>query len=152
MRPLSAFTVVAVLVIGAAACTGTHGVATTRIRRDPRLITHEDILRSGAVDAFDAVRRAHTNLAISEARGQYALNHEVQVTSRGRSSLTLSPQILLVVDNVMRLDVTSLHDIPADNIEWIHILTAMEATPFYGSDGGNGAIIVQTRIPRADSN
>lgn len=116
-------------------------------RRDPNLITHEDIVRSGANDAFEALRLAHTNISLSESRGQFTLSRKVQATSRGRSSFELSPQMLLVVDEVQRLDVSALHEIPAANVAWIRVMSAMEATPLYGTEGGNGAIVVRTRIP-----
>ena len=147
MRLLSSFAAGALVILGASACARQHPAGMSKLRAEPNLITHDDIVRSGALNAFDAVRRAHTFLSISEDRGQYALAQGVRVTSRGRTSLVLNPQILLVVDNVPRLDVASLRDIPADNVAWIRVLTSMEATPIYGTDGGNGAIVVRTRIP-----
>lgn len=147
MRRLLTLAAWVLLAAGTSACARTRRARTAGLHDDPNLITHADIVRSGAVTAFDAVRRAHTFLSISESRGQYALTHDVQITSRGRSSLVLNPQILLVVDNAMRLDVASLRDIPADNVAWIRVMTSLEATPIYGTDGGNGAIVVRTRIP-----
>jgi hypothetical protein len=135
-----------VLLVATACVSGNHR-AGTGPRTDPNLITREDIVRSGAKDAFEALRLAHTNITLSEGRGQMTLARQVQATSRGRSSLVLSPQMLLVVDGASRLDVSSLREIPADNVAWIRVMTAMEATPLYGTEGGNGAIVVRTRIP-----
>ncbi|HWE42684.1 MAG TPA: hypothetical protein VG432_09270 [Gemmatimonadaceae bacterium] len=104
-------------------------------------------MRTGATDAFEALRLANTHISLSEVRGQMTLTRDVQATSRGRSSLVLSAQMLLVVDDVQRLSVAALHEIPADNIAWIRVLTSLEATPLYGTEGGNGAIVVRTRIP-----
>ena len=153
MRQITSLAVTCCLLgAGVAGCATSHLEVRPASWHDPRLITRADIVRSGAVDAFDAVRLAQTHLAMSEARGQYTITRAVQATSRGRSSLTVSPQVLLVIDNIMRLELTSLHEIPADNIESIRVLSAMEATPLYGTDGGNGAIIIQTRIPESGSN
>jgi hypothetical protein len=145
MHRLSWFAAGALLTINA--CASSHSRSTSSPRHDPNLITREDIVRSGARDAFEALRLAHTNITLSEARGQMTLARDVEATSRGRSSLLLSPQMLLVVDDVQRLSVSALHEIPADNVEWIRVMTSLEATPLYGTEGGNGAIVVRTRIP-----
>jgi hypothetical protein len=147
MRQLSRFGASALLAISVSACVSTPSRRPSAPPHDPNLITREDIVRSGATDAFEALRLAHTTVSLSEQRGQMTLAHEVQATSRGRSSLTLSPQMLLVVDDVLQLNVSTLHEIPADNIAWIRVLSSMQATPLYGTDGGNGAIVVRTRIP-----
>jgi len=147
MRQLTGITVGALLAANVCACATVHRESVAKPRRDPNLITREDIVRSGATDAFEALRLANTHVSLSEARGQMTLTHQVQATSRGRSSLLLSAQMLLVVDDVQRLDVSALHEIPADNVAWIRVLTSLEATPIYGTEGGNGAIVVRTRIP-----
>ena len=147
MRQLSSIAARALLVASVSGCASAHHGAGSTARRDPNLITREDIVRSGATDAFEALRLANTHISLSEARGQMTLTRDVQATSRGRSSLVLSAQMLLVVDDVQRLSVAALHDIPADNVAWIRVLTSLEATPLYGTEGGNGAIVVRTRIP-----
>jgi outer membrane cobalamin receptor len=112
-------------------------------RHDARLITREDIERSGAVDAFDALKRAGSYLNVSERKPG-----EVRITERGRSSFLLSPQILLIVDGVTRTNLNVLHDIPAENVEWIRVLTGAEATPQFGTDAANGVLLIATRIPQ----
>jgi outer membrane cobalamin receptor len=107
------------------------------------LITREDIERSGAVDAFDALKRAGSYLNVSERKPG-----EVRITERGRSSFLLSPQILLIVDGVTRTNLNVLHDIPAENVEWIRVLTGAEATPQFGTDAANGVLLIATRIPQ----
>ena len=152
MRQRSGMRVVAVLSIAASlgGCATQQHAVTERGWHDPNLITREDIERTGATNAFDALRRSHTYLSVSEVRGSATITHDFQATSRGRSSFLLSPQVLLVVDDVMRLDVASLREIPADNVAWIRVMTAMQATPIYGTEGGNGAIVVKTRVPQDD--
>lgn len=147
MRQLSTIAAAALLAVNVSACASAHHETDSKPQRDPSLITREDIVRSGARDAFEALRLANTHISLSEGRGQMTLTREVQATSRGRSSFILSPQMLLVVDEVQRLDVAALHEIPADNIAWIRVLTSLQATPLYGTEGGNGAIVVRTRIP-----
>ncbi|MEA2706106.1 MAG: hypothetical protein QOH22_894 [Gemmatimonadaceae bacterium] len=111
-------------------------------RHEARLITREDIQRSGAVDAFDAIKRAGSYLNISERK-----RGDIRITERGRSSFMLSPQILLIVDGVMMTNLNTLHDIRAENLEWIRVMTGAEATPQYGTDAANGVVLVATRIP-----
>lgn len=147
MRQLSSIAASALLAMNVCACASARHETGAKPRHDPNLITREDIVRSGATDAFEALRLANTHISLSEARGQMTLTREVQATSRGRSSLILSAQMLLVVDDVQRLNVSALHEIPADNIAWIRVMTSLEATPIYGTEGGNGAIVVRTRIP-----
>lgn len=150
MRQLSTIAAGVLLAVNVCACARAQSETGARPDHDPNLITREDIIRSGATDAFEALRLAHTMISLSEARGQMTLARDVQATSRGRSSLVLSPQMLLVVDDVLRLDLAALHEIPADNVAWIRVMTSLEATPIYGTEGGNGAIVVKTRIPDED--
>src|ERR1700737_4765889 len=114
----------------------------TGARHEARLITREDIERSGAVDAFDALKRAGSYLNISERK-----RGDVRITERGRSSFLLSPQILLIVDGVLMTNLNVLHEIRAENLDWIRVMTGAEATPQYGTDAANGVVLVATRIP-----
>ena len=121
---------------------GPTAVRSDSTRHDARLITREDIERSGAVDAFDALKRAGSYLNVSERKPG-----EIRITERGRSSFLLSPQILLIVDGVTRTSLNVLHDIPAEHVEWIRVLTGAEATPQFGTDASNGVLLIATRIP-----
>jgi outer membrane cobalamin receptor len=112
-------------------------------RHEARLITRADIERSGAVDAFDALRRAGNYLNITERKPG-----DVRVSERGRSSFLLSPQIMLIVDGVTRQNLNALHEIRAENVEWMRVMTGAEATPQYGTDAANGVLLVATRIPQ----
>ena len=102
MRQLSTIAAAALLAVNVSACASAHHETDSKPQRDPSLITREDIVRSGARDAFEALRLANTHISLSEGRGQMTLTREVQATSRGRSSFILSPQMLLVVDEVQR--------------------------------------------------
>jgi outer membrane cobalamin receptor len=138
MRRLS---IIALTAFAIAACGPT--IHPNAGHHDARLITRDDIERSGAVDAFDALKRAGSYLSVSERK-----RGEVRVTERGRSSFLLSPQVLLIVDGVMMTDLNVLHDIRADNVEWMRVLTGAEATPEYGTDASNGVLLIATRIPQ----
>jgi outer membrane cobalamin receptor len=139
-RVCIAITVAAVTQLGACGPT-LH--PDTAPRHEARLITRADIERSGAVDAFDALRRAGSYLSINDRK-----RGDLRVSERGRGSFLLSPQILLIVDGVMMANLNVLHDIRAENVEWIRVMTGAEATPQYGTDGSNGVLLVATRIPQ----
>lgn len=133
-----------VAVVGQAlgACGPTPLHPETAPRHDARLITRADIERTGAIDAFDALKRAGSYLNVTERK-----RGDVRVSERGRSSFLLSPQILLIVDGVMMQSLNTLHEIRAENVEWMRVMTASEATPEYGTDAANGVLLVATRIP-----
>ena len=109
---------------------------------ESRLITRAEIERSGAADGLEALRRAGSYLSVGERR-----SGDIRASSRGRSSFLISPQIMLVVDEVVMNDLSSLRDIRADRIEWIRIMSGREATPLYGTPAANGVLVVRTRIP-----
>lgn len=114
--------------------------------RDPSLITAEEIGRTGATTAWEALRAAGTFLTLSEGRS----GADARASHRGRSSFLLSAQVLVVIDDVVMVDVAALRDVRADRVYWIRILSGLEATSVYGSAGGNGAIVVKTSIRDSD--
>ena len=130
-----------------ASCTLVIGGCAANLRPPPaprhsaRVITREDIERSGAVDAYEALTRASTFLRLGEQKG------DIRASERGNSSILLSPQILLVVDEVRMLNLNSLRDIRADAVESMSMLSGAEATPLYGTGASNGVLVVRTRIP-----
>lgn len=66
----------------------------------------------------------------------------MQVRVRGGGSITQSNEPLYVVDGVQ---VSSISDIPASNIESIDILKDAASTAIYGARGANGVILVSTK-------
>ena len=61
---------------------------------------------------------------------------------RGGGSITQSNEPLYVVDGVQ---VSSIDDIPADNIESIDVLKDAASTAIYGAAGANGVILITTK-------
>lgn len=110
-------------------------------RHDARLITHEQIEKTGASDALEALKRVGSFLNLSDRK------NNVRASQRGRGSFLLSPQILLVVDGVMMADLNALRTIPAYTVDSMRVMSALEATPVYGTEGSNGVLVVTTRIP-----
>jgi len=110
---------------------------------DGMVITAEHIRRSGAKDAWHALRISGTHLLIREN----AWSDETRTSNRGMGSLILSNQVLVVVDGTHLNGWTFLREVPANTIEFIEILSGPAGTLRYGTPGGNGVIVVKTRTP-----
>ena len=67
---------------------------------------------------------------------------ELFIRVRGGGSITQSNSPLFVVDGVA---VSSIDDIPADNIESIDVLKDASSTAIYGARGANGVILITTK-------
>ncbi|MGH7476388.1 MAG: TonB-dependent receptor [Longimicrobiales bacterium] len=132
------------IMVGVAAlvsCSSRSGPPDDGLEPGGLVITREEIDASGARDAFEVVERTITHLQIQRTRGGVP----PRVTHRGIDTFNLSPQILVVVDGSrVRSVVGDLRAIPAESIEFIQILSDREATLRFGSDGGNGVIVVRT--------
>ncbi len=70
----------------------------------------------------------------------------MSVRIRGGGSITQSNEPLYVVDGVQ---VGSISDIPADNIESMDVLKDAASTAIYGARGANGVILVTTKSAKA---
>lgn len=112
------------------------------------MITRDQIQRSRAVNALEALERARTHLDIRWTRQ----GAPPSITYRGRDSLVQDGDILVVVDGTPTIEAARvLQDIDAQHIEFMKVLTAREATPRYGMLAGNGVVYVRTlsyvRVP-----
>lgn len=66
----------------------------------------------------------------------------MSIRVRGGGSITQSNDPLYVVDGIQ---VSSIDDIPADNIESIDVLKDAASTAIYGARGANGVILITTK-------
>lgn len=69
-------------------------------------------------------------------------NASISIRVRGGGSVSQSNEPLFVVDG---FPVSSINDIPADQIESIDVLKDASSTAIYGARGANGVIIVTTK-------
>ncbi len=72
---------------------------------------------------------------------------EVSIRVRGGGSVTQSNDPLFVVDG---FPVSSISDIPADQIESIDVLKDASSTAIYGARGANGVILITTKGAKTD--
>ena len=108
-----------------------------------RVITAEDIERSGATNAWDALRECGAPVSLREDWN----GEPSQLQSRrGRSSIIIrhSDTPLVVVDGTRLVDFRSLKQIAAHSIFQIRILSGIEGTVYEGTNAGGGVIIVHT--------
>lgn len=113
---------------------------------DGPIITREEIGQSGARDGWEALRLGATHLNFQYARQGSA----VRVTHRGVGSFLIDPQVLLVVDGTHMQSLSVLETIPAENIDYIQILSARVGVLKYGTGAGNGVIVVKTGVPPSE--
>ncbi len=71
---------------------------------------------------------------------------EISIRVRGGGSISQSNEPLYVVDG---FPVSSLSDIPGDQIENITVLKDASSTAIYGARGANGVILVTTKGAKA---
>lgn len=71
---------------------------------------------------------------------------EMKIRVRGGTSITQSNDPLYIVDG---FTVSSIADVPADQIASIDVLKDASSTAIYGARGANGVVIITTKSPKA---
>ncbi len=136
-RPIVAF----LLLMSLGGC-GTLQTANIRSPVQPgRLITADEIEKSGATDAWEVLRKTGTYLSFRESYS----GAPVRMTRRGRSSIYLDDTPVVIVDGVRLIDFRALQQIRAQAISTVRILTGVEATAWHGNSAGGGAIVIETK-------
>jgi len=121
--------IVLVLILAAGACASPRSAPT--VRRNPSIITQDEIVASLASDAYDAILKLRTSFLAT--RGPTSL----------RSSESAMPAVF--VDGMEYGPISSLAQIPASNILEIRLLRSWEATTIYGTGYMAGVIAITTR-------
>lgn len=103
-----------------------------------RLITAEQIQRSGARTAWDVLERQPGLLRMGAG---YATSY--RAVPGGPSS----GEPLLLVDGARMTDLGALRQIPAESVQSIEYLSAVNAPTIRGPGSANGVIIVRTAPP-----
>jgi outer membrane cobalamin receptor len=131
-------------ILALAACASSQHRGGQRVYTPPgeKLILADEISKSGARNAWEAIKRTPTFLSTMEnGRGE-----PTRLWRRGRGSIVLRETPVVVVDGVIASDLSALSSIPAEQIAWIRVLTGAAGTARFGSQGGAGAIMIQTRL------
>ena len=129
------------LAAGSIAAAGCGHNVHQRIYQPPgeQLILRDEIVQSGAVDAWDVVRRLTNMSTTTTIAGEPS-----RMYRRGHGSIVIRETPLVIVDGVTAHDMGVLADVRADQIAWMRVLTGTAGTTRYGASAGAGAVIVQT--------
>jgi len=145
-RQWSLFTVALAMVL--AACSRATQTAQDDVLLTPdgrRIVTQQAIEHSGARTAWDALQRTVPFFAFQDnSRGGPA-----RVDHRGRSSIVLRDQPMILVDGVEINDFTVLGSMPASDVFEIEVLTGIDATTYYGTGATKGVIRIWTKTTPA---
>jgi outer membrane cobalamin receptor len=107
-----------------------------------RIITEKAIEHSGARTAWDALQRTVPFFNFNDGnRGRPA-----RVDHRGRSSILLRDQPLIILDGIEMNDFSVLGSMPASDLFEIEILTGIDATTYYGTNATKGVIRLWTKV------
>ena len=115
------------LATAVAACSSTGGTAGPR--RDPNLITAEELTEYATLSALDVVRRLRPRWLTGRGQGSGGMNR---------------PQVLQDGARLGDPD-NALRSIAVSDIESIRYLNASDATMRYGTNFPGGAIVVTSR-------
>lgn len=135
-----AYVLIGTVVIAITGCSA-RPIPAGPIHDRDRVVTAEEIMQSGAKTAWDAIRLTvkHINLQNATAGAPQ------RVVRRGRSSIVLRDEVRILVDDLRIGDVAVLHQIAAAEIALIRVLSGIDATTRYGTNSGDGVILISTR-------
>lgn len=105
-----------------------------------KLITNAEIAATGAHTAWDVLRQHASYLTVDRRDGSPG-----RLQNRGQSSIYLSDGPVVFLDGVRITDVRNLQYLPAQDIETIRIISGIRGTTHYGTNAGNGVVIIQTK-------
>jgi len=132
------------LLLMASACHRTQQPVDQSLHSDDgrRVITADAIEKTGAHTAWEALQRTVPFFTFNNSNNGGA----GRVEHRGRSSIMLRDQPMVIMDGVELNDFTSLGVMPAADIEQIEVLTGIDATTYYGTGATKGVIRITTKV------
>jgi outer membrane cobalamin receptor len=129
------------LAIASTGCAANRGRQVEPMPEEARVITAEQIQRTGANNAWEAIQRTGNHLQATDT----GFGEPRDLRWRGHSSVQLSAAPLVYVDGARMSDFRRLRDLPAELIDKILIYGGVAGTTYFGTGGGNGVIVVRTR-------
>lgn len=103
-------------------------------------INNEKLTQYPVADVSQALQGKLPGVSVTSQDGRPGANVSVRV--RGGGSISQSNDPLFIVDGI---PVSSISDIPAEQIETIDVLKDASSTAIYGARGANGVILVTTK-------
>jgi len=106
-----------------------------------RVVDADDIAASSARTAWEAMQLLGAFLRLDEDKDR----NPSRMTSRGRSSIMLNSQPLVFLDGVRLVELGLLHEMSAFHVDRIEFVTGPSASIRYGTNAGNGVVVITTR-------
>ena len=131
MRSILIVGALATSIACATAGTSASDTSASGVRRDPNLISEQEVATSNGANAFEVISR--TRPAFLRQRGQ------TTITQGGSMYATV------YVNSQQYGDATSLRGISVDQIREIRYYSASEAVTRFGSQNGTGVIQIITK-------
>lgn len=114
--------------------------AATPARNLGRTITQEQIAETGARTMWDALTKT-----VPFARFQQSgTGRPERIRRRGNSSIALREDMPIYIDLVKLTEIRLLASLPARDIERIQVINGVDATTYYGTNAGDGVILIYT--------
>jgi outer membrane cobalamin receptor len=107
------------------------------------VVTAEQIERSGARTVWEALQLTVPNVSF-RGTTQSGSGQNLRIRRRGRSSLNLNDDPRVFIDEVRLVDLSVLDGMPAGDIAAIVVLSGLDATTYYGTNAGNGVVLIFT--------
>lgn len=134
------------LVAGCSAATRPAGGSSVP-RQSAGYVSADVIERSGARTLWEALRQTVPYLSLTDAtRGRRA-----HLARRGTSSILLRDEPRVFIDNTPISDVSVLAQLPASDIFSIQLLSGLDGTTRYGTNSGDGIILIATKMGSAEA-
>lgn len=103
-------------------------------------VTGDKLAQNPVSNVAQALQGQLPGVSVTTQDGRPGASMSIRV--RGGGSITQSNDPLFIVDG---MQVSTIDDIPADNIESIDVLKDAASTAIYGARGANGVILVTTK-------
>ena len=132
-------------VLSLSACAHANTASTAHEHSDNsngrRVVTAEAIEQTSASTAWEALQRTVPFFTFKDNNrgGASTIEH------RGRSSIVLRDQPMILMDGIELNDFTTLTGMPAADIREIEVLTGIDATTYYGTGASKGVIRIWTK-------
>ena len=102
----------------------------------------DDIIKAAPVNVVTALQGKSSGLNVITRNN--GVNPSTQIILRGYSSVSGDNSALIVIDGVIQAS-TALNDLNPNDVASSTVLKGASATALYGSQGANGALIIETK-------
>ena len=133
-----------VAVAGVAALAGCSARARDTSRNPPvgQIITAEQIRRTGAATAWEALKFTVRSHEFRDYRGEPQRIY----SNRGVGSMVLREEPLIHLDGARLTDIQVLRHMPANTILYVQVLNGTDGTTYYGTSATAGVILIETTL------